>query len=144
VNLNAPQAILEVRLVYRMCHGSHPVISNSRLCSLHSVYRPTIAPRRSRSRAPFDLMCSAPASAQDKAGHSNCHSGMSLRISRRPVRLLTPGIYQRTTSVFPQKFQFSTPPTPLQTRTMSDIKQISSQRAAQRMYQDYISSFVLG
>jgi hypothetical protein len=70
-----------------------------------------------------------------KAVHRNvvCQA-MSQRILIRPTQLLTPRLFhQRTVSAFTyHKYQSTKSSTPHQTRTMSDIKQISSQRAAQR------------
>jgi hypothetical protein len=116
--------------------------NNPRLHPLHLVYPPTIAPRRRQFRAPtsFGLRSGFGLQWDDdggwvrvKAVHRNvvCQA-MSQRILIRPAQLLTPRLFhQRTVSAFThQKLQPST--SPHQTRTMSDIKQISSQRAAQR------------
>lgn len=122
---------------YRSCHGYCP-IKHATLAFAHYIrYTDPQLPqgeadpaRPATSCAPLRLRLKIKLSTAT----ADCHSGMSQRILTQPVRLLTPRIYQRTTSVFPQKFQSSKPTTPLQTRTMSDIKQISSQRAAQRKY----------
>ena len=117
-------------------HDHYPKTCTSRLCPLHSVYRPTIAPRRSRFRATSWYSKPKPERShmvRVKAVHRNvvCQA-MSQRILIRPSQLLiTPRLFcQRTVPAFTyHKLQSSTPH---QTRTMSDIKQISSQRAAQR------------
>jgi len=138
-------AVFSVCHVNGLSHDVYPTTCPSRFRPLHSAYRPTIAPRRSRSRAPFaNTKSCAPLRLRlkDKAQavHSSCHySGMSQRMLTRPVRFLTPRIiHQRTVSVFPQKFLYNKSTTSFQTRTMSDIKQISSQRAAQREYMVFI------
>jgi hypothetical protein len=100
----------------------------------------TIAPRRSRFRA----LRHHPTVSRSRSGavwwervkavHRTLFvmKAMSQRILIRPSQLLiTPRLFcQRTVPAFTyHKLQSSTPH---QTRTMSDIKQISSQRAAQR------------